>query len=230
MSYTWGEVRETVEADLDLAGEDFSTASELMSLGQRAVNKAEALILTLNEDYLLAPQSTITLVSGTATYSLPTGIYAHKLRRLFYNDGSTKYRIDKIKNLDETQELESGDALKYLITNNPDPTIGAKITFYPTPAVNGAYIRAFFLRNANVIEDDDSVIELPEAFDYIVQFVKDGVINKERQTPDAPPSGALLDQEKILIETLTVKTPDDNNELMPTDDYIVGNVAMYEDC
>jgi len=225
MTYTWGDIQTAVELEIDMQGEDFCTTEEMMGYGQRAINKLEALLATLSEDYLLFYEQ-ITLTSGLATYSLPTGIYAHKVRRIFFDDGGERYKVHRIKNLDETMEFESGDRMKYLLTNSTDPSVGVKLVFYPTPELSGPYITLWYLRNTTELVDDTTVVEIPEGFDYIKQYVKDAVINKERQQPDAPPSAALLDLEKIFIDTLTDRQPDEDNQLVAPDDLLCGNVAL----
>lgn len=209
------DVKNRVKRELDTEDEDFISESELEGYIIRAINSAENIILTLNEDYFLAKPHTITTVSGQAEYDLPSGIYANKIRRIIYDQGtgSDRYLVRKIKNIEETSSIEPYDDYKYLITN--DPTNGFKITLYPTPSTSGEILKLWFLRNVNEPTSDTSVIDLPEAFNYIVQFSKDECIKKERMTPDAPKSAALAEEERLLIEALTDRMPDEDNEIEP---------------
>lgn len=211
---TWAELKERVITELDLSDEDFIDQEiELLEYANRAINKAESLILDLNEDYFLSEPITITLQSGVNSYSLPADIYANKIRMLFYDDGAKKYQIKKVKALVEVPYILSGDDFKYLMTNTY--ANGTKIRFYPTPQVDGGYVSMWYLRSSRPLELPADIVDLPEAYDYITQFIKDCVVNKERNTPDAPPSPALQKEEQVLISSLhqrTVDEPINNND------------------
>lgn len=204
---TWADIKSRVQYELDLIDEDFISASELLYFCNRAINTAESLILNLSEDYFLTKE-TLSLVSGTQEYDLPTGIYAQKIRKLIYSNGARKFLIRRIKRLEETASIQYDYDYKYVITNSL--ASGLKITFYPTPNESGDYVTIWHLRNARTITADTDEIDIPEAEDYITQFIKDQCINKERMTPDAPKSQALQEQESILIESLTERVPDED--------------------
>jgi hypothetical protein len=208
---TLGDLKDRVKAELDLEDEDFISEAEMNGYCRRAINSAENIILNLYEDYYLARPHTITLVSGTSEYSLPTGIYAQKIRKLIYSNGSDRYLVKKIKRLEDTATLETGDDYMYLLTN--DSTDGISLTVYPEPSSNGETLTLWYLRNANEVTDDDDEIDLPEAYDYLTQYVKDACVNKERATPDAPKSAALQEEERLLTEALSERVPDDDNVL-----------------
>lgn len=208
------DLKTRVKAELDTEDEDFISEAELLGYIRRAVNSAENLILNLYEDYFLAKPYTITLVSGQSEYDLPSGIYAQKIRKLIYDQGSLdRYLVKKIKRLEETSSIEYFDDYRYLLTN--DSTDGIKLTIYPTPQASGEILKLWYLRNAKDLAVDADVIDLPEAYDYITQYVKDQCINKERMTPDAPKSAALAEEERLLIEALTERIPDEDNTIEP---------------
>jgi hypothetical protein len=208
---TLGDLKDRVKAELDLEDEDFISEAEMNGYCRRAINSAENIILNLYEDYYLARPHTITLVSGTSEYSLPTGIYAQKIRKLIYSNGSDRYLVKKIKRLEDTATLETGDDYMYLLTN--DSTDGISLTVYPEPSSNGETLTLWYLRNANEVTDDDDEIDLPEAYDYLTQYVKVACVKKERATPDAPKSAALQEEERLLTEALSERVPDDDNVL-----------------
>ncbi|MCA6565612.1 MAG: hypothetical protein IM559_15770, partial [Pseudanabaena sp. M151S2SP2A07QC] len=54
---------------------------------------------------------------------------------------------------------------------------------------------------------------IPEAEQFIVQYVKDQAINKERLQPDAPPSAALKEEEQLLTESLAQRIVDEDDEI-----------------
>lgn len=208
------DVKTRVKRELDTEDEDFISEPELEGYIKRAINSAENLILTLNEDYFLAKPHTITLQSGVTEYALPSGIYANKIRKLIYDQGALdRYLVKKIKKVEDTSSIELFDDYKFLITN--DPVDGFRINIYPTPQSTGEILKLWYLRNVNEPSVDTDVIDLPEAFNYIVQYVKDECVKKERMTPDAPKSAALAEEERLLIEALTDRIPDEDNTIEP---------------
>lgn len=209
------DVKTRVKRELDTEDEDFISEAELEGYIRKAINSAENIILTLYEDYFLAKPHTITLQAGVSEYALPAGIYANKIRKLIYDQGSgsDRYLVRRIKKVEETSDIETYDDYKYLITN--DSVNGFRITIYPTPQVSNEVLKLWYLRNVNEPSLDTDVIDLPEAFNYIVQYVKDECIKKERMTPDAPKSPALAEEERLLIEALADRAPDEDNEIEP---------------
>lgn len=212
------DIRNAVQDDLDLKDEDFIDDAEIDRHIRRGVKSAQKIALGLNEDYFLAKAS-LALVSGTSEYALPTGIYAHKIRLVLYDNGTRSYRIRRMKDLADTAEdIQSlGADLRYVIvTTGAD----AKITFYPMPNETGAFVTIWFLRSAKNLMIDTDVLDIPEAFDYVVQFAKDAALNKERGTPDAAPSAALKEEQNLLEGDLMNRVPDDDNEIqMDTSTY-----------
>lgn len=204
---TWSTIKARVKRELDLEDEDFIDDTELLYFCNRAINNAESMILNLSEDYFLT-KDTLTLVDGQQEYDLPTGIYAQKIRKIIYSNGAKKFLIRRIKRLEETALILYDYDYKYVITNSL--ASGLKITFYPTPNESGAYVTIWHLRNAREITADADEIDIPEAEDYITQYIRDMCINKERMTPDAPKSQALQEQERLLIESLTERVPDED--------------------
>lgn len=215
---TLADILERVQTELDLQDEDFIDQDELIGYIKNGVNQAKNIINTLYEDYFLAKPLTLTLVSGTDEYSLPSNIYAQKIRKVLYNDGSEKKVIRRIKSLEETMLLENTDNYAYLITN--DEATGLKITFYPSVTTSGAFVKVWYLRSAKTLSALTDVLDLPEAEDYVVQFAKDKCKNKEAMTPDAPKSAALMEEERLLIEGLSTRQPDDDNEIEPNTQYL----------
>ena len=90
---TYLELTTQVKDSLDLWEETFITDSELLNYFNEAIDLVESNILTIYEDYFLA-KTTLSIVSGTQDYALPSGIFAQKIRKIYYNDSSaTRYEI-----------------------------------------------------------------------------------------------------------------------------------------
>lgn len=204
---TWADLRLRVQREMNMEDSDFVTSAEMLSYANRAINKAESIILNLNADYFLAEPVTLSLVSGQQTYSLPADIYGQKIKMLQYYNGSQDYQIKKITDFSTIPRIQASDQYKYILTSHY--TNGHKIRLYPTPAESGDYVTVWYLRNAEELVDDADNIDLPEAYDYITQYIKDMCINKERNTPDAPPSANLMKEEELLVASLHQRTVDE---------------------
>ncbi|MFN7454329.1 MAG: hypothetical protein ACK5RO_06675 [Pseudobdellovibrionaceae bacterium] len=208
---TLADIKDRVKRELDMEDEDFVRPQEWIDWTNDGIDRAERLILGLYQDYFLTV-TPITLVAGQAEYSLPAGIWAQKIRYIAFDDGSKKYDVRKIKQIKEVQEAyDTNERLRYIMIN--DGTTGIKLRFYPTPPFDGSFINIWYIRNAKEVTLDADVIDIPEAEQFIVQYVKDQAINKERLQPDAPPSAALKEEEQLLTESLAQRIVDEDDEI-----------------
>ena len=92
--WTFEEIKDKVRRDLGMEQEQFVTNIELQGYVNSAIDEAEAEIITLYQDYFLK-LTEIDLVNGQRDYSIPTDIYANKIRGLIYSDGNNIYPIKK---------------------------------------------------------------------------------------------------------------------------------------
>lgn len=208
----WGELRKEIETDLDLQEETMITSEDLKVYANDAIKQAEKIVNTFTEGKYFDSNREINIVGGTAKYPL-TGVYANKVVQLFAHDGDkkNKYEVFEVKGSREIAFIQDEDPFKYGIENDGGL---ASLVLYPTPqksVTNGLHL--FFVRNAATIVNDETVLDIPEAIGFIKQFVKDCCINKERLSPDAPPSPALLAQQEILVHSIQKQTNNDNTEL-----------------
>lgn len=214
--FTWAEIKTKIKQDLDLEDEVFVTDAELLSYCNEAIDEAEAEIHTLYEDYFLN-KSTITLVQGTSDYSLPTDIYAHKIRRIVFQNGATIYTVDRIKDWKKFEQKAVVDYYpgtnyyQYLIFNG---TAGSpKISFVPTAQESGAYITVWYIRNAQRLTTDSSICDIPEFINFIYQYMKVRVYEKELN-PNKDAAVAILQQQRELMQgTLASMVPDADNTI-----------------
>lgn len=221
--YTWAEIREKVEADLDIQGEVFIRPSELVNYCNEAIDMAEAEILSLNKDYFLT-RGNITLVSGQSEYTLPDNIYAKKIRRVIYNDGSTVFPVPRFDDSDQFEMLAvqenfgAGINYKYLIHNSV--TGEPKMTIGPVPS-DPANLDLWYLRNANRMTGDDAdICDIPEFINFIFQAIKVRVYEKEGH-PNFQASAQILDTLRLQMQkTLADAAPD-------TDTLIQGDFSFY---
>jgi hypothetical protein len=223
--WTYAQIKAKVESDLDLQDETFIEPDEMLGYANEAIDEAEAEIHTLCEDYFRT-KDTLTLVAGQAEYDLPTDIYALKLRAVKYNNGANRYTVTKISkqsDLETVDEVNSGDLFRYTINNSSAD--GFKQVFYPTPSSSnaGAYVTRWYIRNANRLVDDTDECDIPEFVSFIIAFMKEQCLAKERGGV-APPEAIRKTelQRKLMIETLTNMIPDGDN-------LIEADLSLYEE-
>jgi hypothetical protein len=221
--FTWAQIKAKVQADLDIEDEVFVTESELMSYCNEAIDEAEAEIHSLYEDYFLS-KTPITLVQGTSDYAMPSDIYAHKIRRLIYQNGATIYSVERMKDWRKFEQKAATDYYPgtnwytYLIVNT---TAGApKISLVPTAQESGAYLTLWYIRNATRMSADASICDIPEFINFIYQYIKVRVYEKE-MNPNTTQAKELLEQQRELMQaTLGTMVPDaDNNIEMDISSY-----------
>lgn len=209
---TWETLRDEIKEELDLEEEDFVDDEDLLIWANDAVRDIASEILSINEGRYFKSEDTIDLVSGTATYSPPADIYANKITGMYYVNGSNKYKIHLLRNEEDIMHVESGDEYRYRIVNTT--AAGTKIKLYPTPAANETdTITVYYIRNAKAITLDADVPDIPEAENFIKQYVKDKVVKKERMQPDAGDSPELARERKLVLEALSTMLLDGSEEL-----------------
>lgn len=177
--WTWAGVWALLEQQLDLENENIVDEEEMCGYANEAIDHCEGIINGINEEYFLK-RSTITVVSGTDSYDIPTSMYANKIRSVIYYNGTDVYVIDRIPTLSKFIEYrlsransETADEVKmqYFLANHDigDP----QIIF--TPAPTGGSIEVWHYRNANrlvfgSVTPGDLTIDLPECIQYIFDY------------------------------------------------------------
>jgi len=230
------ELRERVQADLDLQDETFITDSDINTWINDAIKKAEAVIHTLYEDYFIT-QTTQAITAGTYLYSYPSDVYANKIRKIIYHDSgkTTSHEVKRVPSLVEGSERDiystgSNSVLQWSPYNSKSG--GRQIRLFPEAGRAGTLI-IWYIRNARQLVDEtvDEVTTLADAqscdideFErYILQCVKTECYFKEGD-PRAMQSKQLEEQLKVdMIETLSNAVPDNNDEI-PMD------FSFYNDC
>jgi hypothetical protein len=214
--FNWAQIKSKVQKDLDIEDEVFVTATELMSYCNEAIDEAEAEIHDLYEDYFLN-KATITLVQGTSDYALPSDIYAQKIRRIIYQNGSTIYTVSRMKDWQKFEQKAITDLYpgtnwySYLLINAS--SAGPMISFVPTAQESGAFITVWYLRNSTRITDDTSICDIPEFINFIYQYIKCRVYEKE-MNPNAQAAIAILQSQRELMQgTLASMVPDADNSI-----------------
>lgn len=218
MFWTWAMFRSKVERDLSLEDEIFVDQTELLGFGNEAILEAEASIHTLYEDYFLA-RAPITLVNGTEAYNLPANIYGHKIRNIRYKNGSLLYEVRRIKEWHKFADYDydnynpSGTyRYEYFLLNNT-PGAPTEIILAPTPNEAGSFLALYYLRHAQPLVLDTDVCDIPEATNFILQYIKmrcyeaEGHFNLQKSIDDTEKAKA---QFEAVMSTMV---PDGHNEI-----------------
>lgn len=221
-SWTYLEMKDKVENDLDLQDEILITDDEMLGYANEGIDEAESEILTTYEGYFKTSQI-LELVDGQQDYDLPEDIYAHKIIGLIYDDGSDKYEIHKLRDhqLGEIPLIESDDDFRFMIVNSEED--GPKLRLYPTPSADDTTsVTLWYIRNARRLVDDQDECDIPEFSQFVIQFMKVQCLAKEF---DPRTEKAEKDLEKLrqrMIDTLEEMTPNGDNQI-PMD------LSIYEE-
>ena len=215
--WTWSEIKAKVEADLALEGEEFVGETELLAYANEAIDEAEAEVHAIYEDYFLS-RATVTFVSGTDDYVLPSDIYAQKIRSVLYRNGSSVAVVPRLRDWKKFQNYTlnlttsaSAGCYNYLLINS---TAGSpKILFTPPVLESGAYITVWYLRQANRLTVDADVCDIPEFVSFVIQHMKVRCYEKEGHPMLQKAMYDLEQQRKQMNDTLTAMVPDQENEI-----------------
>ena len=214
--WTWAQIRAKIRRDLDLESETFVRPEELLDYVNEAIDEAEAEIHAIYEDYFLTRQ-TLSIVNGQEEYDLPSDIYAHKIRRIMYNNTSSVYTVDRLQDWKKfeaqniARNFSTSDLYQYFFLNQ---TAGSpKILLVPQGREDGPYLEVWYLRQANRLELDTDICDIPEFYNFIFQYMKVRIYEKEGH----PNMGkAIMDLEKqrsLMTATLAQIAPDAQNEI-----------------
>lgn len=215
--WQYSELSTKVEQDLAIQEELFVSASELLGYFNEALDRAEQMILTLYEDYFLN-RMTLSLISGVEEYSLPSDIYAEKIRRIIFNSGSDMYTIERIRDWKkfeyyaDVNRYASSARYRYMLYN---PTAGQyKMLLVPVSRDTGAVATIWYLRTVNRFSGATTdPLDMPEAANFIMQYVKTRCMEKEGHFALDKAVSDLATEKELLESTLANMVPDANNEI-----------------
>lgn len=224
---TYSDIKQKLQNDLDVQDLDFINGdTELLGYINEAIDDAESIIHTLGLDsqYFLT-QGTITLVSGTQDYVLPSGIFASKIKKIFYINGETKYEVFRVRDLSETPFFQSGDDYRYVLLTTTGTANNMRIRFYPIPLENGAVITIWYIRNVTSMTSSTgatNVCEIPEAVNFVYAHSRYRIYEKMGNPNIMEAKEQLVAQKQLMIETLQEMVPDENTMVQP-------DMSFYED-
>lgn len=230
-NWTLAQIRSKVERDLATEDELFVQPKEWIDYINEAIREAEAEItkLGLDDEYFLT-KTTMSIVQGQAEYSLPPDIFANKINRVIYENGAVRYPIKRlrgskaIEHFHELNYLPTGtDYYRYLITN--DGVSGVKMQIAPTPQVSETNtITVWYHRDAKQLSVDTDACDIPEFVNFVLQYVKCRIYEKDVGHPNAQMAAAQLEKQRaLMVETLTDMVEDGDN-VMEQD------TSFYQEC
>lgn len=194
--------------------EAFITNVEFKEYMNDAIDQAEQSIHALYEDYFLA-RATLTFTQGQEELDLPEGIYAHKIRRFLYRNGTERYTISRMRDWKKFEEYELNDGFndgalhQYFLLNNTVP----KILIVPAPTVTGNFGKIWYIRQANRIINDTDLCDIPESNKFIMAYLRLKIMEKDRDPLLSKAAADLAEERKFLEDTLASMVPDTDNTI-----------------
>ena len=223
-----------IKDELDLDDEEFVLPRELKQYINDAIDVIEAAIHKGHrEDIYFLTKDTLTLVAGTADYQYPSNIYAGKIVRLVYDDGTQVYEIRRMRSKDRFLQTKymnrypsSTAKLSYMAINNESASSdGRRIRFFATPQVSGAYVERWYIRNMHRYGSDSTELcDLPEFYRFVVDYVKVKVAEKEPSPMLATWQANLEATQKLTIDTLADQAEDEDSEIPLDDDFYLDHI------
>jgi hypothetical protein len=215
--WTGAQLRDKIEQDLDLQDETFIEDSEMLGYINEAIEDAEGKITTLYEDYFLK-KAYIPLISGVEEYSLPADIYGMKIRGLIYKSGTKVYELRRFRDWKKFEEYDvelvtqASTIYSYFIIN--ETAANPKILLSPPAKENSATVlRCWYLRSATMLTSFDDTCDLPEANNFIMQFVKKRCYEKEGHPNLGLAIQDLEHEEANMLGNLAGLVSDNQNEI-----------------
>ena len=214
--WNWGQIRAKVRRDLDLEAETFVRPEELRDYANEAIDEAEAEIHGLYEDYFLS-RKLVNIENGVEEYDLPDDIYAHKIRRIMYNNTSSVYTVNRLQDWKKfeaqniAKNFSTSDLYQFFFLNSVPGN--PKILLVPQGRETGPYLEVWYLRQANRLEEDDDICDIPEFYNFIFQYMKVRIYEKEGHPNTTKAVSDLEQQRRQMTSTLAQIAPDGENEI-----------------
>ena len=221
MAFTLAQLKTKIQQETASEDHLFIKDDELISYINSGIRSAEAEIHRLGQqdEYFLAKLS-LALVTSQEAYSLPSDIYANKIRSVVYGNGSLVYEIRRIRGIHKFVKYKdvltlstSTEYYKYLLLNNQATGIQLLLS-PPSYETSSSNVTIWYIRNAYQLTSDSDICDIPEFTDYVVQYCKKKIYEKEVGHPNYPDSvRELAELRTSMIQTLTDMVDDGDNLL-----------------
>lgn len=216
--WTYSQIKEKVERDLDVQDEMFIQDDELLGYINEGIDTCEAEIHTIYEDYFLT-SANLSLVAGQSEYSLPSDIYANKIRSIIYQNGTDIFPIKRIRDWHKFERMallkQYPPSLEYsYLLKNPSASSGVKLVLVPAArTTDSTSVTIWYLRNANRLVNSSDSCDIPEFTSFVIQYAKCRIQEKEGH-PNLTLSLQILESLRNQMKTtLRDMVPDQENQI-----------------
>jgi hypothetical protein len=166
---------------------------------------------------------------GQELLTIPTDIYANKIKNLVYSDGSLVYPVRRLKGPNTFEEIADqqratnvSDYYRYLLVNS-SPGPQTRMLLVPrSREVSASNFRLWYLRQANRMVDDTSICDIPDFVHFIINRTCYQIWAKEGHPNAEAAKMKLEESRKLMTETLNEMIPDGDSE-------IVMDLSIYRD-
>jgi hypothetical protein len=219
---TWGDIKSEVQKDHNIEGDPEYDEQELINMCNRAINRVEARIIGLQQDYFLTKAPVINVPAGDLEVAIPSDIYANKIRRVFWKTASyNKKRLYRATNIDDMEQeyantgsYEEFKKLRYMILN--DGTAGRRIVL--SYSRDASEITIYYTRNANrftLAGGDSQICDIPEYADGVIAYMKYLVEMKDKSPTVGATKQDYIDIMKELTDGLAQAVNDEDMMIEP---------------
>ena len=240
-SYTFAQAKNEVETSYDLLEETFISPDEMVSIFNRAVHEAESIILGMYEDYFLS-SGNLTMVVGGTLLTLPTDIYAQKIRKIVYQGGtggSLIYNIKQIRGQDIFEQISMintfglWDDYRYILVN-PTGNTQAQIQIAPpSREASTTNVTIWYIRSAqrilqaselsppqsptapNSAAQLNTVLDIPEFSSFIIEYAKYLCLLKDTDPRLPEQKEIMLNQKSLMMASLKERIADNDTTIVP---------------
>lgn len=232
------EVVTKIERDLDLEAEDFIQPDELAEYINDAITIIEAHINTMGlRDQYFLKRTTMSLVNGQADYSLPSDLYANKIKEIVYSNGATIYRVEPMT-MDSASEMiehlnrfATTEYYHYRIRNESSTSIVLQLCPASRETASNVIVIEYYrdLERVGLSTDtgsDSDLVEIPEiAMQFLYQFIRTKVYEKEAHANYPQSLVDLAKLEKMMLDILQGQLADDKNNMLELDKSIYEEIS-----
>lgn len=208
------DLRREIQQETDTEGEEFVDQAEYLTWINDGINKVEAHIhnLQLEARYFQKEGTPYDLTIGQSQLTMPSDIYADKIKALIFDNGSDLFPIKRLRDradqnryqlMQEIRRAPNGrDRYRYDIFNN-DPTVGPVIQLFPSSNDAGTgIVKVFYIRNALRVTADTDRIDIPEFYSTIKAFVKWKIFSKEGTVLSGDAKAEFDEELALMLQTL----------------------------
>lgn len=221
---TLGDLITRLDRELDLGTDDPISHAEKVDYVNDGIKEAESEIhkLGCEDEYFLASQA-LPLLTNRQAYPLPSNIYANKIRKIMYTVGTNIYRIDRLRrnkgvSIQEQAAniLQFGGDINYqYLIKNDSAAFGNEIWLYPkSRETDSTAVTIWYIRQANVVLEDNDIVDIPEFSAFVLQFAKVKCMRKIFM--GNVPDNEVLElerQRENMVTTLREMVPDEDNQI-----------------